>query len=848
MSDKQFSIDDILNEYSKKRGDKQKTNDEFNLDEFISSSSTPKKGKDNPSFDIKFSSEKPSQQKNHQTVTEKNNQHNIPKETSKEIPKEIKAEEKPVEKPPQNNSDAKSYKATLQFTEELPKKLTFDNYIEQAEIPQSIKAEEKKEEVQAPSEIKTDIVPLKPLRKSSGNTEIIEGLLKMKRERANSTNSKKSDVPPINRKKINDIDLDIKSKIIPKTEQISLEENATEEQKMHLLAERRNKKIRDFVLNGDEDSGDNVEDEDYVMDDFKSFEDTPSILDDILQLKGNLIVRLCFLLITSLLSVYIVVANDFNWPLIAILDKKVEPTSYLFVCTVLGLLSAFVSYTVISIGFKNLLKLKADGDSISSIALIASLISAMAMLTNTDLLQRSRVHIYISIAIVSLLFNTLGKLLIVSRTERNFKYVSGEFDKYALFNIHDEEIATKFTKGALNDFPALSSIKKTEFVNDFLKNSYSADMSDSYCKLSVPIIVLVSLVATLLAAIFNKNTITTTDIIFTSLSTFAGSIAICSSFALMLVVNLPLSKASKKYLESSAVMLGYSAVDEYNDTNSVLLDVGQLFPEGMVDFVNLKPMSSTSIEEGILVAASLACHAGSILKSTFFKMLRGKTEMLYPVESYIYEDSLGLSGWIENKRVLLGTRELMVNHSIEGLPSKAKEMEYSKGNAVILYLSISGEISTLFIVQAKASVGVVKWIKELEKNNITIVLRSVDSIISLNFISELFDVSPNCLKLLPFRLHREFEEQTTYVPNVSTSMLCSGRFQSFAMLIIGAKRLHKISTLGISFQLAAAALGAVIAIIMTLLSSFNQLTATVLLAYNMAWVVLTLIVQSFKKV
>lgn len=75
--------------------------------------------------------------------------------------------------------------------------------------------------------------------------------------------------------------------------------------------------------------------------------------------------------------------------------------------------------------------------------------------------------------------------------------------------------------------------------------------------------------------------------------------------------------------------------------------------------------------------------------------------MLYPVESYIYEDGLGLSGWIENKRVLLGTRELMENHSIEGIPTLAKEKEYSKGN-IVMYLSISGVVSTLFDSESKS--------------------------------------------------------------------------------------------------------------------------------------------------
>ena len=48
----------------------------------------------------------------------------------------------------------------------------------------------------------------------------------------------------------------------------------------------------------------------------------------------------------------------------------------------------------------------------------------------------------------------------------------------------------------------------------------------------------------------------------------------------------------------------------------------------------------------------------------FYDIIGGRTELLEPVESYIYEDSMGLCGWINNKRVLLGNRDLMLNHSI----------------------------------------------------------------------------------------------------------------------------------------------------------------------------------------
>lgn len=689
---------------------------------------------------------------------------------------------------------------------------------------------------------------LKPLSERSGNTAIIEGLLKMKKEKG--VKSATAQIPPVKRAKINDIELDIKGKVIPKTQTLTLGEDATDEEKQMLLDQQRKKKISEFILQADE-----VEPEPPVADrpklddeinDFTSFEQAPEVMSDITSLKGNLIIRMIILSVSALLSIYLTFANDLGWPIIDALSRTYQPIAYLFTNVVLGLISAFVCYTVLSAGLTKLISFKADSDSLAALTVIASLVSSTLMLTSTDLLQRHKIHVFIPVAIISLLFNTLGKLLIVNRAERNFRYVSGGYEKHAVTSVQDEDSAAKITKGAINDFPSLATMRKTEFVEDFIKNSYSADMSDSFCKYFVPIILGASLISAIISIIFGKELNETNDFVFTALGAFTATISMCSAVSMMLVVNLPLSRASKKYLQSSGVMLGYSAVDEFADTNSILVDVSDLFPEGMIDFVNLKAMSSTSIEDSILTAASLACQANSIMSPAFYKMLRGKTELLFPVESYIYEDGLGLSGWIENKRVLLGTRELMLNHSIDGIPPKTKEDEYAK-KGLPLYLSISGVVTALFVIRASASVGVAKWLKELEKSDITIILRSVDAVISLSFISKLFGISPDCLKLLPFRNHKDYEEQTGYKPRLSASMLCSGKFSSLAMLVVGAKRLQKTSALGITFQMAGAVLGTVICIIFCLLAKLGDITCTAALLYNLAWSIAICVAQAFKK-
>ncbi|MCD7727018.1 MAG: hypothetical protein LUH57_01525 [Ruminococcus sp.] len=686
------------------------------------------------------------------------------------------------------------------------------------------------------------------LRKTSGNTAIIEGLMKLKRER--KPVQKDVEVVPVKRLRIKDVDLNLQGKIIPKTEQfdivkdepVEIPKDATDTMKMQILSEHRKNKIKNFVLRTDDRDDEEEEKEiDNTVGDFDDYKNAPKVLNDIIGLKNNLTIRLCVLIFTTVFSLYIALANDLGWPIIEGL-KRTSDSTFVFVNLILGLISAFVSYTVITVGFKKLFKRQADCDSVAAISIASAVLASLIVLFDSSIMQTKAYNLYMPIAILGLLFNTLGKLLIVNRTLRNFRYVAGEFDKYAIENVTNEDVATKFTKGTINDFPELATMKKTEFNESFLKHSYSTDAADRFCRTYAPLILIVSLIVGLLAIVCDKNAVGFGGRLLAGVITFSGVVSISSSFALMFIVNLPLSRASKKFLQSSAVMLGYSAVEDFADTNSILVDASQLFPEGMVNLVNLKSMSSTPIEECILMAASISCQAGSILKPTFYNMLKGKTELLYPVESYIFEDGLGLSGWIENKRVLFGTRELMENHSIEGLPTKTKEKEYSRGY-IPLYLSIGGVVSTLFVIQVMPGISVKKWLNTLEENEISTVIRTVDGFISLGFLADLFEIQPDAIKLLPFRFHEDYERETAFVERAQSPMLCSGHFPSFAMLIHGAKKLQKITTGGIMIMVAGALLGAFIALAMTVFGSLSSLTVTVVMIYNLVWFALIAIYQ-----
>ena len=694
---------------------------------------------------------------------------------------------------------------------------------------------------EAPAPRRTPQEPdnLRPITGHGADTAIMQSLIKLKNERGTGRVPIHK-VDPVNRASINDIDLGIEKKVIPNTE-MGIDENASEEEKLAYLNAKRRERVKEFITEDEEEE----KPQKGSVADFESFDQAEEMSASISGLKQSLVARLCVLLVMGIVSAYLTVAVDNGMPIIPILSQS---TAHLFVNVMLGLVSCFVSYTVIAVGLKKLFTLKADSDSLAAVTMIFSLVAATAMLANSEIVQTRTAHAYVSAAILALIINTAGKLLIITRTERNFKYISGGYSKYAAMHIDNEDVAAKFTKGALTDFPSLATARKTEFVRDFINNSYSPDLTDSFSKFYVPIAAVASILVGVLAVFVHpENVVDFEQRAFYALSCAAGTMCAMSAMGMMLVTNIPLAKASKKYLQASAVMLGYSAVDKFADTNSLLVDAIDLFPDGMVEIVNLKPAKKASLEEGILYAASLCCQTESILRPAFYKMIKGKTEMLFPVESYIYEDGLGLSGWIENKRVLFGNRTLMESHSVEGLPTPEKEKEYSKGDS-LTYLSIGGNIAMIFVVKLKASVAVSRALADLEKQNITVILRSVDSLLSITRLSEMFEVSPNTFKLLPFRYHADYDSQTSYVAEMSSPMIYSGRFASLAMLLIGAKRLQRSATVGIVIQVLSALIGLIACIVFAAIGSFGSLfTGTVMLAYNLVWILITAVSQSVSK-
>lgn len=580
---------------------------------------------------------------------------------------------------------------------------------------------------------------------------------------------------------------------------------------------------------------------------YEKKEDAPEIRRQILRLKNSLIVRAGVTLFAAVFSLFITIANDLQLPLAPAFDRTINPSAYLFTNTILGIIAIGFSYPVITNGIKSIFKGRADSDSVAALNILISVIAGIVTLFDPESLKASFFHLYTSAAITGLLFNTLGKLSIVRRTQRNFEFVSHTDSFSALTQVSDEQTVAYLTNGSSGRKKELAAMRKTGFVRDFMKNSYSSDLADNYAERTTPLILAASLVIGILSIIFEKNSSGTSEKLFVFLASVSGTLAICSSFALTLIVNIPLAQASKKLINVSGVMLGYSSVEEYAEVNSVMIDAGHLFPTGTAQIVNLKVCGSAMIDDCIIYAASLAAAGKSITQPAFYKMLRGKLDMLLPVKGCISENGLGVSGWIDSKRVLLGGRELMEKHGIDGLPTPSAEDSFAGSNRV-MYLAVSGRAAMMFAVSLSVGAAAERWVQELEDESIEIHVRCSDGIITRELLAQMFDISASSIRILPSNCDADYEAVTEPADSLSASMFCSGHLPTFSMLLIAAKKVKFAANLGNAVSYGAMILGIVISIIMMLTGSFAQITPTIVLIYNLAFLLLTRLLQKMHKI
>lgn len=253
------------------------------------------------------------------------------------------------------------------------------------------------------------------------------------------------------------------------------------------------------------------------------------------------------------------------------------------------------------------------------------------------------------------------------------------------------------------------------------------------------------------------------------------------------------------------------------------------------------------VDEAILYTASMIITSDGPLANIFDRVILGRRELLPEVESLAYEDKLGLSAWIHNRRVLVGSRELLNNHNV-AIPNKEFEDKYLHDGRMPLYLAVEGKIAAMFVVSYQSDPDIASLLKKTERNGLTILVRTSDANITEDAIESAFRLPPNEVKIINavagdiFKNCREEELEST-----PAYILHDGKTETFLRSLLAAFSLNSLIHVSAIVQTAAAAIGLAVLAVLAFASGLTQIGAVQIIVYQLFWTLVTLTVPKLKK-
>ncbi|MBO7519571.1 MAG: hypothetical protein J6T73_02230, partial [Clostridia bacterium] len=163
---------------------------------------------------------------------------------------------------------------------------------------------------------------------------------------------------------------------------------------------------------------------------------------------------------------------------------------------------------------------------------------------------------------------------------------------------------------------------------------------------------------------------------------------------------------------------------------------------------SFKVLSNNNIDKIIVNAAALTEETGSPLAPIFNQIAGTNASYEKPNSDTVkYEETLGISGWVDNELLFIGNRALMESHGIE-VPSYEVDKRILEIDCFPVYVATDGQACALIVVQYTVKRDIQKVLHKISKLGITLLIDNCDPNISENMICDYFGMYDDSVKVM----------------------------------------------------------------------------------------------------
>ena len=598
-----------------------------------------------------------------------------------------------------------------------------------------------------------------------------------------------------------------------------------------ILEERRREKVVKFRLFGPDETDLKLGNSEEVKEEYNSKSETDDFLQNLLASSKAQKTRSILSAAVLALLLLLTVSKDSAY----LPSFLANHTAYFIVALIIYIAAIGINIKSFIHGFK--IKKHINFDFAISALNVAILVHTAALLINNSLWIDNGT-LLASFGAFSLTMSSLGKSKMLKRAIDNFKFITSSREKYTVENITNNIDAEKICRGLVSEEPIIKTSVKTDFPTNFLEISYKNEPANKVAGTVLPIALLLNLILFVAVGIID-NFNSAFNMLLCGLSV---SLPCCSLF----LTNSTLCDVSNALRDYGSRVCGYEGAAMAYNANTMVLEAADLFSKNSCEMHGIKTFDNAKVDDAILQAAAVMIQTKSPVAHVFDDVIIGKQSILPKVEKISYEDKMGTSAWIYNKKILVGNRAMLKNHGVS-VPSESFEKKHSIRGRKVLYLSVDGKLTAMFVFSYSANPDLKRELKKLEKSGITIIVKSTDPHINEKSIAKLFNLPEGFIRVMNSSSAMVYEKYSNmHVEKSPAYVVHNGSALGFvsamraAEIIVSQRKLIKfLCFFGSALGFAAIAL-------LSLLGAYSQISAVSIILFHLIWNLFVLMISKLR--
>lgn len=492
---------------------------------------------------------------------------------------------------------------------------------------------------------------------------------------------------------------------------------------------------------------------------------------------------------------------SFGFPMAGLLGKSVSAQAG--VSLVLTLAVMLTALDVLTAGIRQLCDLHPSTESLAALsALLACIDSVLVMTGHGEYLS------YCAPAALSLTAALWGQRLNCTALRRTFSTAAGAKSPTILTS---ERTSGQDGSILLRAPMGQHSIVRRSEQPDVVRSAYTA---------AAPILIILCLLLSIFASLGGHGAY--------FLHTFSALIAVSAALSAFFAFPLPYALAARRLRDSGAAILGWAGCAELGRKRRVLITDDDIFPNGTINFTAINIQEGVFIDKVVSYTASLLAASGSGAAGKFIELVTRRGYSLVDVGNYTCHEGGGLSAFIREEQVLVGSANYMTLMGIH-LPHNMESR-----NSICT--AINGELVAVFTMEYTPVSSVQDALVTLLRGRIQGIFAIRDFNITPLMLRQLFRIPTENLTFPSFReRYRMASAAAAGKTGPASAVIARSGMMPLVETAETGRRLYNTGRIGAAVSIAGTILGIIILFLLFRTGSYDTASAGNVLSYMLLW-------------